>query len=586
MFSQYYQDELNYLRGLGEEYARRYPQNAKFLGTGAQDPDVERLLQGFAFLTARLHEKFDDQYSQVAEGYLSVLWPEILKPIPSITMVQFNPDPKLVRTDAYLPAGQTLHSRRYNWGRYTFQSSRSVHLYPFQLIDSELDYHNESWILRFEFKLNPGASLQESNLTSLPIYISGTDLRFRYGWHLWFSQYIKGARFVSTTSHKSSDVTFSPVGFQSEEGLFPKGDAEMPGHRILRDFLTYPKGFLFSKVDDISCLKQLDITDGFNLEIDFGSHAPSQPMRETTDDSFKLYCTPAVNLFETSSRILFDHSRSEYLVRSDEIDIEHHEVYSISDVTGIETGTNGSRIPYQPFYSKRLSALEETTHYPVYRERYADIHVKQGNKILKGRECFLSIGDISDSDRSTAIQTFLLHIICTQRGGASDINPGELCEPGGRVPAFVSFKNLDQPTRQFPAPPSDRNLWLLISTLVMSRQSMVNTEVLKSAVKLYGGLVAGTAEQVEYWLSALKKITVTPGIKLFKGTPLRVLETELLIDCEQDRVHENHLFAAILCEFLRNMATVNTRLNFSIKFENQPGLQYSWPVRTGTCLTL
>ena len=59
MSSTSYQDELNYLRELGKEFADRYPDTAHMLGQGARDPDVERLLQGFAFLTARLHDRLD-----------------------------------------------------------------------------------------------------------------------------------------------------------------------------------------------------------------------------------------------------------------------------------------------------------------------------------------------------------------------------------------------------------------------------------------------------------------------------------------------------------------------------------------------
>ena len=61
MFNKYYQDELTYLRDLGREFSEAYPDAAQFIGERGSDPDVERLLEGFSFLTARIRQKLDDE---------------------------------------------------------------------------------------------------------------------------------------------------------------------------------------------------------------------------------------------------------------------------------------------------------------------------------------------------------------------------------------------------------------------------------------------------------------------------------------------------------------------------------------------
>ena len=57
MFNKYYQDELTYLRELGKEFAAAYPAIAPLLAERGADPDVERLLEGVAFLTGRIRQK-------------------------------------------------------------------------------------------------------------------------------------------------------------------------------------------------------------------------------------------------------------------------------------------------------------------------------------------------------------------------------------------------------------------------------------------------------------------------------------------------------------------------------------------------
>ena len=91
MFDRYYQDELAYLRELGKEFAKAHPALAPMLAGPGSDPDVERLLEGVAFLTSKLRLKLDDELPEIVHSLLEILWPHFLRPIPSTTIVEFNP---------------------------------------------------------------------------------------------------------------------------------------------------------------------------------------------------------------------------------------------------------------------------------------------------------------------------------------------------------------------------------------------------------------------------------------------------------------------------------------------------------------
>ena len=91
----YFDAEMRYLREAGKEFADAFPDRAAQLNLdkpGAQDPYVERLFEGFAFLMGRLREKLDDDLPELTEGLVSLLWPHYLRTIPSLSVVELVPE--------------------------------------------------------------------------------------------------------------------------------------------------------------------------------------------------------------------------------------------------------------------------------------------------------------------------------------------------------------------------------------------------------------------------------------------------------------------------------------------------------------
>src|SRR4030095_3561713 len=91
MFNPYYQEELAYLREMGKEFAAAHPAVAHMLESSGADPDVERLLEGVAFLTGRVRQKLDDEIPELFQSLMSLLWPHYLRPVPSTSILQFTP---------------------------------------------------------------------------------------------------------------------------------------------------------------------------------------------------------------------------------------------------------------------------------------------------------------------------------------------------------------------------------------------------------------------------------------------------------------------------------------------------------------
>src|SRR5215213_1138626 len=112
----YYERELTFLRRMGADFANRYPKVASRLQLEpdkCEDPHVERLLEGFAFLAARVHLKIDDDFPEISESLLNVVYPHYVRPIPSMSLVEFELDPEQgkLTTGLRVPQGAQLYSR-------------------------------------------------------------------------------------------------------------------------------------------------------------------------------------------------------------------------------------------------------------------------------------------------------------------------------------------------------------------------------------------------------------------------------------------------------------------------------------------
>src|SRR6266567_7779513 len=98
----YYERELTYLRKLAVQFSEKYPKIAARLQLEpdkCEDPHVERMLEGFAFLAARVHLKIDDEFPEITEALLNILYPHYLRPIPSMSIVEFQVDSEQINPD-------------------------------------------------------------------------------------------------------------------------------------------------------------------------------------------------------------------------------------------------------------------------------------------------------------------------------------------------------------------------------------------------------------------------------------------------------------------------------------------------------
>jgi type VI secretion system protein ImpG len=158
MINKYYQDELAYLREMGRDFARIYPEAAHFVGEASQDPDVERLLEGFAFLTARVRQKLEDELPELTHTLLETFFPHYLRPIPSFTVIQFEALPQSAREVRKIPRGVEIDSAPVDGTACRFRTTADLDLLPIAVQDVLFDQSvGGQPVLKVQLQLAPQA---------------------------------------------------------------------------------------------------------------------------------------------------------------------------------------------------------------------------------------------------------------------------------------------------------------------------------------------------------------------------------------------------------------------------------------------
>ena len=280
----------------------------------ASDPDVERLLEGVAFLTGLLRQKLDDEFPEIVHSLTNLLWPHYLKPIPSTTMIAFSPKSTL-KQSTRIPAGIHLASVPVGGTSCIYRTTFDVEMHPLTLLDASFQQLSGEAAGDQAPVRASGVKLDAWKPESLRFYLAGeysaaTDL------YLMLRRHLRGIVLSPVGKGGSASLEpecLKPGGFTENEPLFRYPHRSFSGYRVLQEYFLAPEKFLFL---DLSGLERWEKRgrEPFQLRFEFGD-LPFSPPR-VRKESFALHTTPAVNLFaHEADPILLDHRQAAYLVR-------------------------------------------------------------------------------------------------------------------------------------------------------------------------------------------------------------------------------------------------------------------------------
>ena len=605
----YYERELGYLRQLAGEFAVRFPKIGRRLqidGDQCEDPHVERLIEAFAFLTARIHRKLDDEYPEITEAFIQVLYPHYMRPIPSATILQLSTDSEnsAIAGRYSIPRHQAVFAPETQGVKCRFRTCYHTDLWPITLTSAKLDLTQNSEYLRsltsatavitLDLMAQGNLNFAAMKVDKLRFFLDGSAPLMHLLYELLFSR-LTGVR-VSDGTDDPAHVVLLPkaairaVGFEAEESLLDFDPRSFVGYRLLSEYFAFPDKFMFFEISGLDVPKLLHPGNRLRIQLCLSQYAETERhtrlLQTLSAQNFKLGCVPVVNLFrQAADPIRITHQQSTYPVVVDGRKPGAFEVYSIDSVIRIEkNSTEETHQEVPPFYSINHFSGEGYLPFYWYATREHSIR-KQDN----GTDVELALVDLDFKPFRPEAEVLSLDLTCTNRdvpdaiafGGASGANDG-FTLPNHAVVKHAGLLRKPTPSLR---PPSKRGLqWRLISHLSLNQLSMVahGKEALQEVLGLYNYTDSmAMAKQIQGIVSVESRpITARlPGREF--ASFARGIEVVITFD-ENYYVGSNlFLFASILERFFAHFCAPNSFVKFRMFTKQQEGEVAQWPPRAG-----
>lgn len=501
----YYNRELQHVREMGAEFAREYPKIAGRLGMEGfecADPYVERLLEGFAFLAARIQLKLDAQYPVFTQHLMEMIYPHYLAPIPSMAVVQLHPDTKesALATGYTVARNTALRSLIANDDRTAceYRTAHDVTLWPLELVEAKY-FESPAAIaaasvpippgktvragLRLKFIITAGAQANMLAMDELPIFIAGADelpkrlYEQLLGNAQGFVVRMPGASGMLVEHFDASAIR--DKGFADDEALLPYSDRSFSGYRLLQEYFACPERFLFTVFTGLKSMLARSQATEFDITV-FFDRSVSRLHNAVDASNFRLFCTPAINLFpRRADRIHLQQGRTEYHVLADRTRPMDFEIHSVSQVEGFGDKQEPEQ-RFQPFYGcdERVWHNGNAAFYTLRREpRLLSARQKlQGARSsYVGSEVFISLVDANDAPYSTQLRQVGMLLMCTNRDLPLQMPVGKsrtdfTLETGAPV---TSIRCVAGPTKPRAPAAHGETAWRLLSHLQLNYVSLL-----------------------------------------------------------------------------------------------------------------
>lgn len=605
----YYEQELHFIRHEAEEFAKQYPAAAGQLlleRNQSRDPHVERLIEAFALLSARVEKKLDDEFPEITDGMLAALYPHYLAPIPSMAIAQFDADPASPQPNGMqLPRGSAISSPLVEGVACRYRTCYPVTLWPVHVTEAALEFApfdkrlkppaHTAGILRIRLETDADLPFSELTLDSLLFHLQGDDALTA----VLYEQLLNRATRVEVHSAQPDDrrllgtlspeQALSPVGFADDESLLPYPPQSSKAYRLLTELFSFPQKFSFVDVRGLN--ETLKEAAGQIDLVIYLSEADERLAGEVNAETFRLGCTPVVNLFEkVCEPIRLTQTKTEYQVIPDVHHRDTLEVYSVNQVTGIGGANASTR--YTPLYG-----LDHENSWSGDDEAHAYWHTRRRPSLKAGdtgTDVSLRLVDLDFEISQPAEQSVTVRATCTNRDLPSRIPSGPAGLRFQMDEAFPvrSVRCLRQPTAPMHPPLGKQAHWRLISHLSLNHLSLSGGTAAKSSLqemlRLYDFADQGSSrsraiinsEMIDGIVSVATRRTACRIGGPQDGGFCRGNAIELELDEENFRSVGAYLFASVLERFFAEYTTVNsfTKLTYKSK---QNGIQTIWPPRSG-----
>lgn len=608
----YYERELAYMRRLGAEFAQRYPKVAARLQlepNRCEDPHVERLLEGFAFLAARLHLKLDDEFPELTQSLLGILFPHFVRPLPSMTIAEFHLDPQQgqLTTAMRMPRDSSLLAKPVQGYRCQFRTCTDLDIWPVKLaeaqwttperLDPPVKSSDTAYALRLRIETGPNTSFGKLEIKSLLLHLHGEpgvvcplyELLGNNVRRILVRDVSPGSRGRTLTLPPSKLV---PFGFEDSEAVLPYPKRSFAGYRLLQEYFAFPEKFHFYRLEGLDELAAIDA--GPAVEVVFlmspCERADWEPILQlgVSAQTVRLNCVPAINLFpHTADPILVDQTKPEYPVVPDARRRDMLEVFSIESV--VATNPRSMEVvEFEPFYSYRHAGKQQGAE----RLFWHAVRRESAAAVDGSTELMLQMVDLEGRSKLPEYDTLTVRCLCTNRELPQRLPMGNEhgdFELEGANP-FEKIVALRKPTNTIRPAMGSAAFWRLISHLSLNYLSIVEEgkEALQEILRLYAPMSSGSFDRQIDGVSAVEskrqfaRVASEAGLSFVRGTRVTItLDEEYFVGAGA------YIFGCVMERFLGLYTSLNSFSQLELRsLQRKRGIVRRWPARAGQGILL
>ncbi len=588
----YYNRELQHVREMGAEFAKEFPKIAGRLGMDGlevADPYVERLLEGFAFLTARVQLKIDAEFPRFTQHLLELVYPHYLSPLPSMAVAQFFPalSESALAEGFVLPRETSLRTVLGKGDRTAceYRTGQEAVFWPLEL--TEAKYYGTAGSLatigvdrledvragiRLSLRTTAGLAFDQLALDSLRFFLRGSEgLPGRL-----YEQLLGNARAVLLRPKGGVSAwraylpgrSIVPVGFTRSESLLPYAPRSFDGYRCVQEYFAFPQRFLF--VDFTGLAPHVRRCAGTELELVVLLSRRDPELEEVVGaEHLLLNCAPIVNLFpKQADRIHLGEREHQYHVVPDRTRPMDFEVWSIEDVQGFGASARPEQT-FRSLYSQHdWTRPDDQAYYTVAREPRVISSTQRrhgARSSYVGSEVFLSLVDANEAPYASGLKQLGVATLCSNRDLPLHVSFGQgrtdfTLDVGAPV---ESIRCVAGPTRPKPSYAHGDTAWRLVSHLSLNYLSLVDSDEGAAALRSLLTLYCDQNDQaVLRQIEGLKSIRSAPLTgRIPTGGPIafgRGIEITLTCDEAAFEGTGAFLFGQVLEQFFAKYASINS----------------------------
>jgi type VI secretion system protein ImpG len=614
-----YEQELAFVRDMGGEYAKEFPKIASRLDLGnteVADPYVERLLEGFAFLTARIQLKMKSEFPTFTQSLLQMVYPHYLGPTPSMAVVKIVPDNAALAgtpQGVELPAGLEMRSLlgTEDQTNCEFRTAHPIRLLPIDVVEADYiaspaavaalglpEDSRAKAAIRLKLKtLGTDMPMGKVTLDKLTFFLGGPEnARLRLYEQLaahTVSIYVRPGTRPLPWQDRLPPTALRAAGLDPEEAMLPRLAETFDGYRLLQEYFAMPERFLFFELSGLG--KSSIRCSSPDMEIIILLSRAENALMGFNAEYMQLNCSPAVNLFrKRSDRVNVTDREPEHLIVPDRMRPLDYEVFSITSMEGF-AADGGAAQPFFPFY-----AANDLSRNPGHRSYY--ITRRQPRRLSQraqergprssylGHDLFVSLVDADNAPLNASLRQLGLDLMCTNRDLPMSMPVGKRHTDFTIVvnAPVASIRCIVGPTLPRPCRGDGAYAWRFISHLGLNYLSLTDTDRLHGAAALRELLnlyVPDNAPTAARQVEAVRSIVSSPIIRRIPGSgPLcagRGLELTLTLDEGTFGGPGGIILGAVLDRFFAKYVSINGFTETVLRSPDR-GEVMRWPMRLGT----